>query len=378
MSESSPAQTLPRLSRRAFLRLALLTGIGAGIWVIDRRTQPVGLATWLGWLIQGWRRRYLGPSSTVAVVACPDYDQQLLARLEEGWDWADGPDVQGRSVLIKPNLVDHIAGRPVTTDARLIRTLVLLLRRRGARQVTVADASAFRKDPLPILDGSGLASVLAELNVPFVDLNHDDTLRQPLRGRFMRRAQHLFLPRTLIESDLVISVPKMKTHHWTDVSLSLKNMFGTVPGVKYGWPKNILHQNGIPASIAALYASFPFDFAIVDGIVGMEGDGPLFGDPVPSGVLVMGCDGVAVDATSARLMGFDPAHIQHLDFMAWAGLGLSDTARLDLHGANLSDLRRNYVAPPKFETRRGPDHGVAGVMSYGSRENETAVANLPN
>jgi len=138
----------------------------------------------------------------------------------------------------------------------------------------------------------------------------------------------------------------MKTHHWAGVSLSLKNMFGVVPGVKYGWPKNLLHQNGVSGSIAALYASFPFDFAIVDGVVGMEGDGPLFGDPVPSGVLVMGRDGVAVDATGARLMGFDPGEIEHLAFMAWVGLGLTEVDRLSLRGANLSELRRKYVAPP--------------------------------
>ena len=335
------------MSRRAFLRLTLMTGIGAGVFAIDRLAQPVGFATWMSWMVGGWRRRYLGPRSTVSVVACPDYGQHLLARLEEGWDLASGPDVRGRSVLIKPNLVEHITGRPTTTDARLIRDLVHLLRRRGARQVTVADGPFLRKDPMPILKGIGLADVLSDLDVPYVDLNHDDTLRQPARGGFMRQLEHFYLPRTLLESEVVISVPKMKTHHWTRVSLSLKNMFGVVPGVKYGWPKNILHINGVSASIAALYASSPFDFAVVDGITGMEGDGPLFGDPVPSGVLVMGQDGIAVDATCASLMGFDPAQIQHLDFMAWAGLGLADMARLDLRGESLSELRRDYVAPPK-------------------------------
>ena len=347
MSEPSPAKTLPRLSRRAFLRLALLTGIGAGIYAIDRMTQPVGFATWTGWMIQGWRRRYLSPPSIVSVVACPDYERQLSVRLEEGWDLAAGPDVRGRSVLIKPNLVDHIAHRPITTDPRLIRALILLLKRRGAHRVTVADGPFLRKDPMPILHGIGLVDALSDLDVPYVDLNHDDTLRQPVRGGFMRQTQHFYLPRTIVESDIVISVPKMKTHHWADVSLSLKNMFGIVPGIKYGWPKNILHINGVSASIAALYASSPFDFAIVDGVTGMEGDGPLFGDPVPSGVLVMGRDGVAVDATCARLMGFDPNQVQHLDFMAWAGLGLADMARLDLRGAELSELRRDYIAPPK-------------------------------
>ncbi len=342
-------ERLNHISRRTFLRLALLAGIGGGAAVIDRATQPVGFPTWLRWLAQGYRHRFLGPRSTVAVMACPDYDDEraLLACLAEGWSLGDGPDVQGRRVLIKPNLVDHIAGRPATTDARLIRALIQLLRQRGVRDAIVADAPAFRKDPLPILDGIGLAYVLADLNVPFVDLNHDDTTPQPLRERFMPNERQLLLPQTFVEADVVISLPKLKTHHWAGVSLSLKNLFGVLPGVKYGWPKNVLHQNGIPASISALYASFPFDFAIVDGITGMEGDGPLFGDPVPSGALVFGRDGVAVDSTCARLMGFEPTRIEHLAFMSWAGLGISNAARLDVRGERVADLQRTYDPPPQ-------------------------------
>jgi len=330
------------------LRLALLAGIGGGAFAIDRATQPVGFSTWAGWLAQGYRRRFLQAASTVAVVGAPDYGSSLLSRLEAGWKLANAPDVRGRRVLIKPNLVDHIAGRPTTTDARLIRALVSLLRQRGAADVLVADAPAFRKDPLPILDGTGFAEMLTALNVPFTDLNHDDTIRQPLRGNFMPGLDHLYLPRTFVEADIVISVPKMKTHHWAGVSLSVKNMFGLLPGIKYGWPKNLLHQNGISASVAALYASFPFDFAIVDGVVSMEGDGPLFGDPVPTGVVVMGRDGVAVDAVCTSLMGFDPGKIAHVAFMAWAGLGLADLARIDLRGEKLSGFRKDFASPPQL------------------------------
>jgi len=314
--------------------------------VLDRATQPVGVPTWFHWLIAGYRRELRGPQSAVAIVACPDYRRNLLPPLERLWDLADGPDVRGRRVLIKPNLVDAISGRPVTTDPRVVEALIQLLWRRGALAVTVADAPAFRRDPLPILVGSGLSDVLASGIVPFVDLNDDDTVRCPLRDRYMPRLDHLFLPRTFVEADVVISAPKMKTHHWAGVSLSLKNLFGVLPGIKYGWPKNLLHQNGIPASIAALYASFPFDFAVVDGVVGMEGDGPLFGDPVPSGVLVGGRDGVAVDATCARLMGFDPRQIEHLSFMGWAGLGVTDPRRIELRGDRLPDLTRKYEHPP--------------------------------
>ena len=76
-------------------------------------------------------------------------------------------------------------------------------------------------------------------------------------------------------------MPKLKTHHWAGVTLSLKNFFGCMPGRVYGWPKNVLHVRGIPESILDINAAVRPHLAIVDGIVGMEGDGPIMGDPAP-------------------------------------------------------------------------------------------------
>jgi uncharacterized protein (DUF362 family) len=104
----------------------------------------------------------------------------------------------------------------------------------------------------------------------------------------------------------------MKTHHWAGATLAMKNLFGLVPGGVYGWPKNILHWAGIPQSIVDLHRLFPRQFAIVDGIVGMEGNGPIQGVPKQAGVLVAGGDVVAVDATCCRIMGMEPAKIEYL------------------------------------------------------------------
>jgi uncharacterized protein (DUF362 family) len=107
-------------------------------------------------------------------------------------------------------------------------------------------------------------------------------------------------------------MPKIKTHHWSGVTLAMKNMFGIVPGVKYGWPKNILHWKGIQESILDLCATVPIHFVIADGVVAMEGNGPLNGTPRPLGRIVLADDPVAADATCARLMGFDPTRIRHI------------------------------------------------------------------
>ena len=114
------------------------------------------------------------------------------------------------------------------------------------------------------------------------------------------------MPASLKRADLIVSLPKLKTHHWAGVTLSLKNLFGVMPGIVYGWPKNVLHYAGIGQSILDIAAAVRPHLAIVDGIVGMEGDGPIMGTPRRLGVLVMGTNLPAVDATCARLMRIDP------------------------------------------------------------------------
>jgi uncharacterized protein (DUF362 family) len=107
-------------------------------------------------------------------------------------------------------------------------------------------------------------------------------------------------------------MPKMKTHHWVGATLAMKNLFGLVPGAVYGWPKNVLHWAGITESIADLHSAFPRQFAIVDGIVGMQGNGPIQGTAKFAGVVVAGSDPVAVDATCCRIMRINPYQIGYL------------------------------------------------------------------
>jgi uncharacterized protein (DUF362 family) len=124
--------------------------------------------------------------------------------------------------------------------------------------------------------------------------------------------RNLWLPRTALEADFLVSMPKIKTHHWSGVTLSMKNMFDVVPGARYGWPKNILHWKGIQESVLDLCANVPVHFVFADGIVAMEGNGPLNGTPRTLGKIVLAYDSVAADTTCARLMGFEPERIVHI------------------------------------------------------------------
>jgi uncharacterized protein (DUF362 family) len=144
-------------------------------------------------------------------------------------------------------------------------------------------------------------------------------------------------------------MPKLKTHHWAGVTLSLKNMFGVVPGSIYGWPKNALHWAGIHESILDINSSLPIpQFAIVDGVVGMEGNGPLQGEAKQSGVLILGDDLVAVDATATRLMNIEPSKIDYLE-MAGHFLGNISQNRIKQLGERLERFQQDYRVIENFK-----------------------------
>ena len=214
-------------------------------------------------------------------------------------------------MVLKPNLVDYIPGNAINTHPLLVLAAAESFRRLGAKSVLVAEGPGHQRDTQLVLSQSGYEQSLRDEKIRFVDLNRDQLIRTPLRASYTGM-KDLWLPRTVLEADFLVSMPKIKAHHWSGVTLSMKNMFGVVPGARYGWPKNILHWKGIQESILDLCATVPVRFVIADGIVAMEGNGPLNGTPRTLGKIVLADDPVAADATCARLMGFHPDRIVHI------------------------------------------------------------------
>jgi uncharacterized protein (DUF362 family) len=169
-----------------------------------------------------------------------------------------------------------------------------------------------------------------------------------LRSRFTE-LEHLALPVELLRSDFIVSMPKLKTHHWAGMTASMKNVFGCVPGAVYGWPKNLLHIRGIDNSILDLVSTIRPQFTIVDAVVAMEGDGPIMGRPRPTGFIAMGSDLVAVDATCARIIGFDPGKVPYLS-AASRFLGNASRAAIDQRGEPLSRYSTRFDV---IESMRG-------------------------
>src|SRR6266566_4220176 len=236
--------------------------------------------------------------SRVAILHADQYSDKLDELVYDGLRLFN-LDVRGKSVLLKPNIVEYIPGRPVNTDTQLIGAAAEAFLRVGAASVTVAEGPGHTRDTDLLLYETGLGDQLAHRKIAFVDLNRDELIKTKLQANYSGIG-HLWLPRTVLCSDFVVSMPNVKTHHWTGVTLSLKNMFGIVPGCRYGWPKNVLHWAGIHESILNICATVRPRFVIADAIVAMEGDGPLNGSARYLKTVVLGDDPVAADSTLTR------------------------------------------------------------------------------
>lgn len=266
-----------------------------------------------------------------------------------------GTDVTGRSVLLKPNLVEYAPGTAINTHPLVVAGAATAFLRAGAREVVVGEAPGHRRDIEYLLSVTGLSDYLRDLRIRFVDLNHDDVRLVPLKSHFTG-LDRLALPVSLLQADFVVSLPKLKTHHWAAMTASMKNFFGVVPGAVYGWPKNILHFHGIENSILDLNATIRPHFTIVDAVVAMEGDGPIMGKPRQTGFIAMGSDVVAVDATCARIIGFDPAKISYLA-QASEFLGHIDTARIEHRGEDPGRYRTRFEVLEPFSSLQLPGGG---------------------
>jgi uncharacterized protein (DUF362 family) len=291
------------------------------------------------------------PSSKVVIRRVGSYEQDLLSVMVESLAPFD-LQVKDKAVLLKPNLVSLDPKGQINTHPAVIAAARECFLRMGAARVLVGDGPALDRDTEAIVESIRLREHLGALGGTFVDLNIDDVQRVILPTR-ASRLKELYLPKTCMGVDLLVSMPKLKTHHWAGVTLSMKNMFGIVPGGCYGWPKNILHWAGIDRAILDLNAAAKPDFAIVDGIVGMEGNGPIQGQSKASGVLVFGNDPVAVDATCCRVMGLRPEGVRYL---ARAGtmLGHLQADKIQQVGENIVDVRQPFAVLREFQRLIAP------------------------
>lgn len=244
------------------------------------------------------------------------------------------------SAVIKPNVCweeDWKTGG--TTCPQLVEALVSILREIGVERVTLAEGSMVGVNTIDSLTKVGFADLAKNLNLEIVDLNEDETVKMDVPDHHV--FEKIEIARTIVDSEYFINMPVMKTHINTLVTLSMKNLKGTIP---QKWKKR-LHYMGLDGGIADLASAISPDLIVMDGLVGQEGMGPLTGTPAHAKVLMISRDQFAIDVAATMAMGFDPSEVKHLSmYAAQHGVDIN-LFRPVLVGSSLSDLNLEFEKP---------------------------------
>ncbi|MEM3526166.1 MAG: DUF362 domain-containing protein [Candidatus Jordarchaeaceae archaeon] len=243
-------------------------------------------------------------------------------------------------VFIKPNLVVPLAKESgAVTDPEVVRAVIQLVKKAGVKQIKVGDAPFFFYKSRKAFEATGTQKVVEEEGVEAVYLDEEDYLE--IKNPKARIMSTIKLPKSLLDCTKFITMPKLKTHVMCRVSLAIKNQIGLLsPEEKQIYHRTDIHQKVVDVTLAAKP-----NLAIIDGLTAFEGQGPTYGNAVNMGVVIAGTDPVAVDSVAAKIMGFEPSEIPHIRLAALQGLGEMDLNEIEIRGASISDVQKNFKKP---------------------------------
>ena len=278
----------------------------------------------------------------VSIVRCADYSD-VPAAVERALALLGGIHRfvrPGQRVLVKPNLLsDRAPELACTTHPEVARAVVRLVRAAGAIPV-VGDSPSNVTKVERVWEKTGFRAMCDEERVPLLSLEKAGSESFSVDGiRF-----HVAKP--VLDADVIISVPKVKTHVLTVLTAAVKNMYGIVPGFqKTTFHKLYPRPAQFGRALAAIYSRVAPALAVADAVVGMDGDGPSGGAPTALGFVAASGDGVALDLALCQLLGIDPRVVPYFAPLRALGVGVPDTGDVELVGDPVSAL-----ALPAFRT----------------------------
>jgi uncharacterized protein (DUF362 family) len=241
-------------------------------------------------------------------------------------------------VLVNPSWVAPPVEREAgcITQPEVARAVADIVQELGARAV-IAESSAIGVDSTKVIEQSGYRDLI-EMGYDVVDLKtqkaHVNMAVE--NGKVFESVDCWELVQ---QADVIISVPKLKTHDQTEMTCSIKKLKGLLTDKA----KKAMHQQGLFEGVIDLLSAVKPRLAVVDAIVCQEGVGPVFGKPVEMNLILAGKDLVAVDATCARLIGFKSNDILLTVNAAARGLGTMDADSIDLVGEPLENVKRRFM-----------------------------------
>jgi uncharacterized protein (DUF362 family) len=253
-----------------------------------------------------------------------DRDNPLPAvrELLEACRWRDVV-AGGASVVIKPNLCTE---RPeqihaANTSLGVLRSVCEVLLERTSR-LTIVESNGARYPAEAAFENNGVYALARDLGLKVLNLSKDELVAMP-----DRRLKGFGLARTWLDADVFVTLPVLKTHATTVFTGALKNQWGCVPR----YDRILLHKY-LHELIGDINRMRPVTLALMDGLVGMQGRGPINGYPIDLNVLLAGRDPVALDATGMRLIGLEPLTCRHAVHAQRIGLGRLATEAIAVDG----------------------------------------------
>jgi len=383
------------LFRGMLVALLLFIGAGAmGASAADKPTVAIVKAAKHDLVAESWRMNWDRTiSQGVNTTRNVDYlraewskesEKAIEGMVRDAVELAGGWPVKPNDVvLIKPNLVASMfflwySGKlteedyqACLTDARIVRALAIMAKESGASRIIIGEGPAAGDGWAGYMQ-SGYVRMVEDLEKEGVRVELLDFTDEPyiwVKSKGLANPEYA-VPKVATEATCIISVPALKTHSMTGVTLSLKNVaVGLMAGRVYGFFKYGAPHQKIPEWITDMDSIFKIKYTVVDGIWGMEGNGPLNGEPINMDLLIAGADPVAVDSVCTAIMGFHPKNIVHITMAAQHGLGVDDLSQIVVEGERIAAVAKNFKVVP--EENRWPSE-FGGVKNWEERYSAAA------
>ncbi|GAB1484039.1 DUF362 domain-containing protein [Treponema sp.] len=299
--------------------------------------------------------------------SCLSYDRDLVLQAVESVLAASEkagtfPDVKGKKVLLKPNmLLAADPERAVSTHPEVLRAVIRAFAQRGAKLV-VGESPAVHSG-LVAAKKCGLFAVSEEEGIPWVDFSSTVMVENP-DGRLVKRFE---IAQEAAEAELIVSLPKFKTHQLLYFTGAMKNLFGVISGLqKAAFHLRFPNRQDFAAMITDLCLALRPTYSIMDAVIGMEGKGPGNGDPRQVGLILGSADILALDWAAASIMGYEADRIPNLKDALGRGAWMTEPSQLEVEGSNLEVLQledfkiRNYK-----RVRESSDAGIGAMSGRG-------------
>jgi len=250
--------------------------------------------------------------------------------------------VRNKTVLIKPNLVRPDLGAlpAITTDPRVVIAMVELTQQAGVRKVAVGENPGYGMSSQFAFRAARLRSALTELGAEVCYFDEHEVVKVENHGA--RIFKNVLMPKPVLDADVFINVPKMKTHMHALVTLGIKNLHGLV----YDEQRMLFHRQDVNHKMVDVLRIVQPSLTVIDGIWAAEGQAPLFGNVIKDfNLVISGTDIVAADAVASAVMGIAPHEVCMIRLAEKEGLGCANLSKIDVRGKKIEEVRRNFKRP---------------------------------